>query len=742
MTSPDDADGVVVSVDLRGLSIAEASTRARAVLDDPQSPDLTRMLVVDATGELLQHEQAYQILLASRRTDSLLCVAIGPLDRAGRTPIPASIGAGQGSCLLWAGDPVGIDWRLGATAARAHVATCPDAGIAELIDVLRTPEIHSRVLALAAAIPGGVASPGFRVTGSADDRTVVLAALTDAAHRVAGDEATGVDVSEDEATLLRLISRGDGRSTGILVPGGRLDQQHRRAADAVEDAIASVQELSGPLVAFRGAARAAATSDAVAAAGSELARLRAVADRVCGTWPQPGQVTPVAAELDLRVPHCDPLPGHARSRAVAALVERHLAQAHPLSVVEQHLQELQRRLAPDGPHRHRRKLLACAPPTLSEALTAQFPDPQPWLPVAMSVPTLMGGTGGRSSVIPTIGVLVLCMVLLVLAYVPAVRAGRRRAAGHLLRVLPTLLAAGAGTALGLFLSPDVPGLGIATPLIGAVAAVAVATISWRLRVARWGVVQLLQEARGAVEGIRQVITEMALDWSSAGERANLADALLRGRSQVCGVHTALAAVPVHPRPPAGTVRTGAWEYWGLVVGKGMADLVTEALRPGWDALEMLTPNQHEQTARRRCSEMLQAWQKHLNGGAPRRPPHVEPTAVTVPDRGQPRAEVAHSLVDYLADVIAEPIDGPMWQLVAPSDLPLLELSAARVTGVRFAPVALRDVAGPCLPPDVTWTATTLRAGTLRLVPVRPETVAPQWSVGDVTPTDPVEGWIR
>jgi hypothetical protein len=68
----------------------------------------------------------------------------------------------------------------------------------------------------------------------------------------------------------------------------------------------------------------------------------------------------------------------------------------------------------------------------------------------------------------------------------------------------------------------------------------------------------------------------------------------------------------------------------------------------------------------------------------------------------------------------------MWQLTSPGDLAILDLAPDRTQVVRFAPAVFRQSASDLLPGDVEWSDGNLRAGVLRLIPVRPEYVLKLW----------------
>jgi hypothetical protein len=155
---------------LTGLHGTDAERAADMLLTDRARPDLSRLLVVDDTSALIDHSPVYERLLISRRLDHLLCVAVGPrVEDGGRLRIPASISGAQGSAVIWVSDPLGVDWRLSASAIAKGRVDNSAGGLGHLVESLSADEIFDRVCEIAVQVPGGVASPGLRLAWLHDD---------------------------------------------------------------------------------------------------------------------------------------------------------------------------------------------------------------------------------------------------------------------------------------------------------------------------------------------------------------------------------------------------------------------------------------------------------------------------------------------------------------------------------------------------------------------------------------------
>ena len=271
---------------LSGLRGRDPDQAVRALLADLTRPDLSRLLVVDDTAVLLEHSAVYERLLTSRRLDHLLCLAVGP--RAADKKdfrYPGNISGGQGSAVLWVSDPVGVDWRLAASAiARVHGRSSAN-GLHHLVELLSVDEVFDRVCDMARHVPGGVASPGIRLAGADDEAANFAAALVLAIQQFTGP-GSGATVGDDEPfTALQSAPR----SPAGLAEGGVLAQQR----DGVVASAAAASEAAGQLAGVGGllGLRQPAARAHVVAAGSALDAFRNRVTRLLRDMHAPGGLT-------------------------------------------------------------------------------------------------------------------------------------------------------------------------------------------------------------------------------------------------------------------------------------------------------------------------------------------------------------------------------------------------------------------------------------------------------------------
>ncbi|MGH3403165.1 MAG: hypothetical protein ACRDRJ_11805 [Streptosporangiaceae bacterium] len=265
----------VVALRLSGLDAAAARAVVDQVLAHRETyPVLDRTLVIDDASALISHATAFERLLRSRRLDHLLCVAVGlgdphrprhaPPAVSPRLRIPANLGSGRGSAVVWVGDPRGIDCGLSASArADGHTGSTAD-GLEYLVDVLSVDDVFDKVRELVRGMPNGAASPGLRLADADDEGAAFTAALALAIDRLNGP-GSGPGAGTPVATLLP-------GATGMagLVPAGDLASSRDRIASAVAAASAALAKPSG------GFLRQAApdVSGEVIAIGNDLSAFR------------------------------------------------------------------------------------------------------------------------------------------------------------------------------------------------------------------------------------------------------------------------------------------------------------------------------------------------------------------------------------------------------------------------------------------------------------------------------------
>lgn len=162
---------------LSGLDAAQADAEAEKLIDIINGPpDLRRLIIVDDTALLAEHETAYLKLDNTSRTDKMLCVSVGPRAAGSRVlRLPLNFG-GSRNPVLWASNPAGINCRLG-VAAVALGRPGKASGLDLLTEILLDQEVYDRVLTIFEEVPYHVANPGMWLVGQDDETATFTAAL-------------------------------------------------------------------------------------------------------------------------------------------------------------------------------------------------------------------------------------------------------------------------------------------------------------------------------------------------------------------------------------------------------------------------------------------------------------------------------------------------------------------------------------------------------------------------------------
>src|SRR6201996_2584347 len=180
---------------LSGLSAAEARQTADELLDLDTGPErLERLLVLDDTALLWEHEGVYARIDNAQRVGRLLCVAVGPrADGGRRLAMPGNLGGNHGWPVLWLSRPAGIDWRGSeAAVASRHPGNVPTAlDQHPLVKVIRVDAMFDRLQEaflgtdkVPAKVRDRVASPGLLLAGDDDEAATFAAALAVAVRRI------------------------------------------------------------------------------------------------------------------------------------------------------------------------------------------------------------------------------------------------------------------------------------------------------------------------------------------------------------------------------------------------------------------------------------------------------------------------------------------------------------------------------------------------------------------------------
>lgn len=238
---------------LSGLDASAADAATDRLLDIVKGPaDLRKLLVVDDTALLVEHEAVYIKIDTSQRTEKKLCVAVGPRQEGGRKlRLPGNLGGGRDFPVLWVSNPAGINCRVSVAAVALGHPAGKASGLDLLIEILLDQEMYDNVHEIFAEVPYGVANPGMWLVGQDDEAATFAAALVLAIRTLCGpgpgaegpfrellpSAAHGASLAED-GSLARYrdevlaASDGAGKRTGF---GGRFRGQadlHTRLIEA------------------------------------------------------------------------------------------------------------------------------------------------------------------------------------------------------------------------------------------------------------------------------------------------------------------------------------------------------------------------------------------------------------------------------------------------------------------------------------------------------------------------------
>ncbi|GAB3260958.1 hypothetical protein GCM10027456_41390 [Kineosporia babensis] len=727
--------GRVVVLDLQGTSAEAATARAREILADRAGGDLARMVVLDSAAALFAHHETYQELRGSQRIATLLCVAVGPHGdpddpTESRFKVPATIGAGDGSAaVLWVGDPAGVRWRpLASSAALTRPDQDGRAGLGQLIDLLSVEAIYDRVAALSRDVRGGVASPGLQLAGGDADPALGLSALATVLETVSRPGSYAQSDRPHARDFLAAVLGPDTASTPdwprLAVRGAALAETEAAARSAGEQAIEAMALVRGMSLPISGPGLVRAAGEQVAEAGERLAELQALTGhltRVVG----PAEQQAAAGRTGLRPPPPSVAGRTALGRSVGALVDGLLADGCSLADAQEQLSLLESKLRPPTPKEYQNRMARLCPPALIDRLVRPpaFPTPQWWLPLGGLAAMALAAIGGTVWLLPALAVLVLWIAAAAVAWSTPGIALWDRVAGIAVADGAAVLGLAAGIGLANLLAGRLDSgqqvmLGLAGLLAGALLIPLVVLLSWQQRAAIWQEEVPEERGPGAVDGLKGLIAGMVGEWSRTPARDEAGDALRCGRATLDGL---LNAIADQPAPPPNHVQSepGQAAFTQQVIHHQFLDVQRRLLSRRWAELTSLPPIEHQRLAREALHEKLSQWQERLSSHDPLGPLDFAVTTDPVPAPPEP------DVGDYLSRTTAAPADGDMWQLTAPADLAVLDLAPERMQVARFAPSAFRKAADQ-LPPGVTWSEGNLRAGALRLIPVRPEFVVKLW----------------
>jgi hypothetical protein len=710
----------VASYDLRRHRTAQAALReVGARLADQSQSDIGLLLVLDTPESLTEHALAYEELWRSRRVSKLLTVLDGPLVLSGTIEVPGSIGSDRDSGVIWVGDPAGVDWALSAaTVAGTRQGRQDDTGLDALLDLLAIPAVFARVVALVAAVPDRVVSPGLHVFETVADQVMFLDALSRGIGRLL-DVGVGPPATAGEAAQWPSAVRA------VIVPGGRLASiRDNCTAEAAE--LAETAEALGSATALFGLDRlGAGVLDLAIGTGTGLLEYRDAVARLVGT--PTGEKAARLHDWGLR-----PASGRAGEPAdVGMLVITALAAGEPLPALSARLWDYERDLRAHGDMAATAQIERVCPPELGERFTEPppVPGPQPWLIGAGMAGVTIASLGHLFGVL---GGVVTALAWLALTGLTVVRVPGGRLAGHRSALVISAAAAVVGLAIGVAVAqvarpPAV--VGEAGIVAGMAAVVVAVTWSWRVRVRRWAERLWVPDVLAAVGVLTEVVSAAASrEWSAA---VTLQDVLMRARHAVDGAASALRdfQAGIDQDLSGEEERPRTRHELDVFVGRGLALLLQRSLRQR--VLAMLGSGQedHEQTARADTDGYLSRWDKHVDD---RHSPLEPPDFLSSEDlRGEDLRGGALSDDDIAAmrEVVTTPPTAVMWQLCRAHDTRLLDPAAGETAVLRFAPRSARAAFGAAAPARAEWLSSSALAGVLRLVPVRGGVVRRTWSTG-------------
>jgi hypothetical protein len=716
---------------LSGLDGCEAVQAVRSLLSDRSKADLSSLIVLDDTATLLDHTTAFEHLLTSGRLNHLLCVAIGPPARNDRTvTLPGSISSGQGSVVLWVSDPIGVDWRLEASAPATARPDAKLSGLHHLVEVLSAAEIFDEVRDLVLALPGGVASPGLRLDEASDMVSGFPFALAAAIGRLTESQATTASrVDQVEVLISRLADQLAG--TAELDQNGQLAQARARCEAEAETAVTALDELAGLGGLFGAGQPGVRAREQVVATGEALRDFKKMASDLFDyahahgglSEQQRQRVHDMGLRLaDRRVaePH-DPLsPGSAPPSDVvtkAAIDAVHAGDRLP--TVAERLVIAERRLTPRGSRVYLDDLDACCPPFLAERLLNPKPPPgsQRWVPLAGAIASALGALGGKAGIATGVAVALLWTGIVALS--TGTRSGgnptRMRTAMEV-NLAGALAGAAVGVAIGFALSPPVFVSAIGLTLAIVIVLVAGAR-SWHGRVLAWKHDLWPQQAADAADAAADLVVKVgASEWSAD---AAILDAIARTKVTVTGIVDQLREYAVQVQTSSAEARRWQNARLSSSFEPTLRDLVISVLA-AQPARGYPDGQEAYRNVMARTEDLIRQW----NAIAVERGPFARPPFATASERDD--AYIEPDDLGAIATAASYDPDDVMWQLCAPADLAMLDTHGRKAV-VAFAPRMMRQALIRLLPSDTVWTSSGQYAGLLRLVPLRPGRVILDWS---------------
>ncbi|GIG59801.1 hypothetical protein Lfu02_41730 [Longispora fulva] len=710
------------------------------------------VIVVVNADRLLTYHEHFSYVLASRRLDKLICVAVGR--QHALTP-GAPVLEGSATLLngpavtLWVSDPIGVDLRLDSIEAvrkaEGEVGAPQQSTLGALIDCLQVPEVFHRVYDTIEEFPQKIANPGLRVIAGRLDPDALRHVRQESLAGLAGEPSAGdgpvAGPEVDEPGVLFGAPQDD---AGPVSPreGSPLARSAGRAVAGRAELLAAFDRLSGlsgVLAGNRRGERLHEVADRCAALmvdyREDLGTVFWQADRPAGI---DQRVRDVLSQQGIDLPA--PAPDRTGSlRKLQQVVESGLDNGYSLRALSEWLRELASRAVPQGSARYAERVTNSPP-------LARYPiSPQlltwPLLVVPLLGTFLLAGTG-------TLGLVV--GVALGLGWAAAigwtlVRAARESGLPVTAAVLPAPVAHSAAAAVGLVAGVAASAVvAVPEPAVAPLAVAVVLLFAGALR-SRWaGAVHAcramtLAAVDGELRRLRDTLGEVvANEWSAADRREFFAESAIAFAALLDRIADTLAAEagsePVGPRPAR-----DSWDRvdaLGRVVRGDLADGLRHTLQPLWLRARTGSLDHAGEELPDQIRQLFDGYWEHLY----RRGPHERPAFARVSTGPRPSLQGTWGAPGELADVLTTPPAGWLAQCCARRDVALLDMRSEGVRAVRFSPLAARhnatadwaeaiarDIHRESVSVgDVVWTDGGQHAGVVRLVPLRSNIVRFSW----------------